>query len=298
MSVVTANITVEVDREKRSAEVSGSKVFLRNPNVNLSFSSSVTQDDVNAGLVFEIYFGDRILSRIGTAGSVSGDWTVSESGIVSGVLTTNTVELIKHFFYLGDKCFKFFSFQVRDTLTKICPICTGRIAIYNFNSGTGIPSEILINELESASAMKLEFENEYIEMVNSAKTALEAAYDDYVEKENALSSQLSTYKEELLSSVTATATNVATALIEQHNDSGMSHGDIRNTVVFVGDAIYLCIDSQNGWWMKEIPSEANEYGECTVMLEQAYRYKYNSSTRTFDKYSFQGVPGVWVKEVE
>lgn len=265
MSQDRTEITITVNRSTGKSVVTGDRLHIRDALVELTLVN-VTQDDIDAGLVFSFPIGNtgNAYQRV-----ESEDFSVDGSGNATCVFSTNTTGFVEKFENSGIHSSKMFSYEIGSEVSLV-PISTGRIRIYNYVSSSGDtttitpPSETLTALQASITALQATVKA--LESLQSSNnTALK----------NAISALDTAYQ----AADTAIAASIGAA-VSAHNTSSTAHADIRDIIPLIGTAMYVPCDDD---YYRKVISVSNSLSEQMIMLQQSPKYEYDAETRTYSE---------------
>ena len=263
-------IKITFDRATGKVEIKGDKVFIRDPDVNVTLAG-IGQEHIDAGLVFEIY------ERGMTLGSVSQGWTLDEEDNATGTLSTNTIPFVRLFAKCEPFCVKHVNIKAYTTEPQN-PLFNGTMNVANFTSEDGPAPAPLLPPAAVIAALQAQIDELQAE-IDASKTATAQAIATAVA--TAVEQVTAAFK-----SGDTAVTDAIAAAISSHNANTEAHPHLINGIVFCGTAIYIqCNEGAlaDGKWRKLIPAEPNELGEYMWMVEQSPTYLYNPETKTWEE---------------
>lgn len=268
MSQDKTEFTITVNRTTKRGVVSGDSLHIRDVSAEVTLVN-VTQDDIDAGLVFEIF-------RLGTPLAVCSSWTADGNGNAVGVFTTNTDPLATLFATADIHASKTVSYKAYTT-NPLIPVVIDRMQICNFTAEDDSEPSELTNPADVLDAL-----NDDIEALQAALAALTSEY------QAALASLTGTVNG--IDAAYQAGDNAVSGLIgtsvAAHNVSGAAHNDIRLLLLQAGTAQYVQCNNgalADGKWRKVITAEPNEFGEYMQMIQQAPTYVLNTETMTWEE---------------
>ena len=254
-------VLITVDRVKGTCAVSGSAVFIRNEQIEITLEN-VGLADINAGLVFEVHHRGITLAK-------ATQWATDGDGNAVGNLNTNTVQLVNFFARSPSHCQKMVGIKAYTT-AQLQTVFAGMMIVHNFTSEEpGEPALLL-----SPAEVLLELNNE-IELLQSAIVELREEYQQYVLGET---TDMANNIRAAFQAADVVVGHTAAQNLENHGEDPDTHQDIRNMIRFVGEAIFIqCLPDNK--WRKVVASEPNEFGEYMLMIQQEPTYVWDDTEK-------------------
>lgn len=261
-------ITITVNRVTKRGAVTGDTLHIRDTQVTLTLAN-VTQDDVDAILVFQLYRGSTPLG-------VVTSWTVNGDGNATGTLNTNTLNLVTLYRGATFDAEKTLSYKIYTT-NPLIPICSDVITCRNFTSDEVGDPDVLLSPAEILSGLQSE--------IAALTSAVAQANLDFEAADSAHAARTDNPHGVTIEQLGGVGGGTLTAGIAAHNESGAAHNDIRLAIMQVGTCLVMQCNNgalADGKWRKIIPI-CNSFGQYMLGIQESPTYVLNATTLTWDE---------------